>query len=338
MRKGAVVESQPTFTEREPYEKGFADVFARDIAPKLDDLERERLAIYQKRRNRIIIACVGYAVAAAPLIAVFNIIDFTPDSTVKDVMFIGTMIFLLATPLFLIHWVCKLDVVHDVALRDAIVPAICRFLGDLDYQRDPGERFDWQRFSDLGVVAGETKRFEDLFAGRHRGTAFKMVDALFRVGGGSASTSFDGLLFEIDVPVTFGGRVIIGRDKGRIGNTLKGFFKDKFGKESRIQFPDAAFEERYAVYASDSDEAMRLVSPGFCKNLVTLAEAYSEKSLGAAFVDGVFLLALPVEGDLFEIGSIKRSVYDCEEDIHEFLKQLTIAPRIIDYLHGDRPA
>ncbi len=71
--------------------------------------------------------------------------------------------------------------------------------------------------------------------------------------------------------------------------------------------------------------------------MLALADAYDATSLGAAFVDGVFLLAVPVAGDLFEPGSIKRSVYDCEADIHEFLKQVTIAHRVIDHLHGNRP-
>ena len=81
----------------------------------------------------------------------------------------------------------------------------------------------------------------------------------------------------------------------------------------------------------------RLLSPGFCETMLTLADAYYAKSLGAAFVDGMFLLAVPVEGDLFEPGSIKRSVYDCEQDIHDFLEQVTIAHRVIDHLRGDRP-
>ena len=63
--------------------------------------------------------------------------------------------------------------------------------------------------------------------------------------------------------------------------------------------------------------------------------AYDGKSLCAGFVDGVFLLAVPVDGNLFEPGSITRSVYECEDDIHMFLEEITIAHRVIDILHGN---
>jgi hypothetical protein len=69
--------------------------------------------------------------------------------------------------------------------------------------------------------------------------------------------------------------------------------------------------------------------------MLALAEAHDDKSLGAGFVDGVFLLAVPVDGDLFEPGSVTRSVYECEDDIHKFLKEITIAHRVIDILHGN---
>ncbi len=321
-----------TFTEREPYEKGFAEVFVQDIVPRLDELERERLALFEKRRVRILIATViGAGLSAWLFYAYWNSVDW--DVGLEALLFLLPVLVAAGG-----SWVFTLHSAHLESLKEVIVPAVCRFFDGLEYTHEPGDRFDRGRFTKLSVIpSGSWTRFEDLFVGRYRDTDFKMVDAEVESSGESSQTLFDGLLFEIGVPMEFSGRVLIGCDKGRIGNALKGFFKDRFGKESRIQFADAAFEERYAVYASDSDEAKGLVSPGFCKNMLALADAYSDKSLGAAFVDGVFLLAVPVPGDLFEPGSIKRSVYDCEDDIHEFLKEITVAHRVIEYLHGERP-
>ncbi len=326
-----------TFTEREPYEKGFAEVFVQDIVPRLDELERERLALFEKRRVRILITIVatviGAGLSAWLFYAYWNSVDWD----------FGWKAFPFLLPVLVAagggwSWVGTLHSAHQESLREVIVPAVCRFFDRLEYTREPGDRFDRERFTKLSVVpSGSSTRFEDLFVGRYRDTDFKMVDAEVESSGESSQTLFDGLPFEIDVPAEFSGRVLIGGDKGKIGNALKGFFKDAFGKESRVQFDHPDFEDRYAVYASDADEARRLVSPGFCDTMVALADAYDKKSLGAAFVDGVFLLAVPVPGDLFEPGSIKRSVCDCEDDIHEFLKELTIAHRVIDYLHGERP-
>lgn len=68
--------------------------------------------------------------------------------------------------------------------------------------------------------------------------------------------------------------------------------------------------------------------------MLALADTHNDKTLGAGFVDGVFLLAVPVDDDLFEPGSVTRSVYDCEDDIHAFLEEITIAQRVIDILLG----
>lgn len=330
----------PTFTEHGPYEKGFAEVFAREIAPKLEELERKRVALFHRRKIRLLATIAATAAGAITAIILMKVYW---NSIGTDDVFGKLVLFLLPAviPFFVGRWwMKKLDKLHASSLRDVIANAACGFFGDLNYLRDIGERFDHQRFTDLGVVpSGSFTRSEDLFSGRYRDTGYKMIDAsVYQRGGRSGRTVFNGLLFEIKVPLEFSGRVLIGKDEGSIANALNKFFKGKFGKkEERVIFDHAAFEDRYAVYASDPDEARRLITPGFCDTMVALAETHDAKSLGAAFVDGAFLLAMPVEGDLFEPGSVTRSVYDCEDDIHEFLEHLTLAHRVIDYLFGDRP-
>ena len=115
------------------------------------------------------------------------------------------------------------------------------------------------------------------------------------------------------------------------------FFKGQGNQERRVRFDDPEFEARYAVYANGDEFTHRLVTPNLCETMVDLAKTYEEKVLNAAFVDGVFLLAVPIPGNLFEPGSVSRSVYDCEEDIHTFLNQITIAHRVIDRLHDGAP-
>lgn len=327
------------FTEREPYEQGFAAIFDRDIAPRLDDLETVRVARFAQRKARLkitIAACV--AAAAAGLMIGVNIWHGLHGD---DLWAAG---FFLVFPTIVAGgvgwwWVEKLQQGHQDAFREILIGSICAFFGDLEYHREPGDGFDHERFTSLGVVrSGSFDRCEDHFIGRHRDTGFKMIDVkVVQRGKNSSTTVFDGLMFEIDVPTDFSGRTIIGRDSGAVGNALKGFFKDKFGKQERVKFQNPAFEERFAVYATDPAEAYGLVSPSFCGTMLALAESYADKTLGAAFVDGVFLLAVPVKGDLFEPGSVSRSVYDCEDDIHAFLADVTIAHRVIDILHGGGP-
>ena len=339
----------PRFTEREPYEKRFAEIFARHIAPQLVDLENERLGIFRKQQKRkvdTIRITMSLAVLGAVVVLVMIWVDLPTDySGGVAIFFIFAMVIV-----YIIGYYAMLNMAEGYAesLRDIVAPAICEFFGDLDYVREPGERFDNKRFQNLGLVpGGRWSRFEDLFVGRYHDIEFKMVDGRAISGHKETSrTEFNGLLFEIVVPLEFDGRVIIGRDKGRIDNALKGFFGGKFGEEKCIQFPDTAFEKHFTVYASDADEAMKLVSPGFCENMLALVDTYSvkvgsvhlRKSLSAAFIDGAMLLALPLPGNRFEPGSVEKTVYDCEDGIHDFLKDIKIAHRVIDYLRGERPA
>ena len=318
----------PKFVEREPYEKGFAEIFEREIVPKLHDAEQNRLELLRQIKQRIIVALI--ALAGIVVAAVFLIFLGLPWNY--------SVLLVLAAGYFGWTWASSPRKKHQSELRGIIVGPACHFLGNLEYTREPGKRFDYKLFGDLGVIGSyQSASVEDLFVGHHRDTGFKMVEGRFTKGSRSGTTTvFDGLLFEIEVPITFAGRILIGRDHGRLGNALAGVFKGTTRGVERVTFDHPEFEKRYAAYSDDPAEARQVMAPAFLDTMVALADTYKEKSLGAAFADGVFLLAVPVKGDLFEPGSVRQSVYDCEEDIHEFLKDVTIAHNVIDFLHGDR--
>lgn len=325
----------PHFTEKEPYEKGFAEIFDQQIAPKLEDLEEKRLALLEKRRVRILLTILATGIGTG--LSAWWIFSAKGGGTGVAVELAAIVaILLVCIPLGVgLYYLGELREAHINVLRQVIFPAVCQFFDGLEHTPIPGDRFDRERFTDHGVIPPFSWQvFQDLFVGRYRDTNFKMVQARIE-GADSATTLFQGILFEIEVPMEFSGRVLIGRDKSQFGSKFKGYQKEN--ESLRIQFDDAAFEGRYAVYASDAEEAKRLVSPVFRKNMLALADAYSEKSLGAAFVDSVFLLAVPLSKIVFQLSSIKRSVFDCEDDIHEFLREVTIPHRIIDYLLGERP-
>ena len=206
---GATMDIQPSFTEREPYEKGFAEVFRRDIVPKLEPLERDRLKLLPKRRWKVFLSVILTMFPA--FLSLIGMLVFWP---------LGVLGFILTFVVGWIgfHWVRKMEMGHQASLRDSIIEPMCAFFGELEYFRDPGDRFDSNRFGTFGVVEGSRKtRFEDLFVGRYRDTGYKMVEAAFRTRSSSQSSSkkvFDGLLFEIVVPQAFSGRILISPDEG----------------------------------------------------------------------------------------------------------------------------
>ena len=54
---------QPTFTERKSHEAGFAEIFDREIAPKLGEVEKRRLGLREQRKQRVIITAAAAAAA-----------------------------------------------------------------------------------------------------------------------------------------------------------------------------------------------------------------------------------------------------------------------------------
>lgn len=322
---------QPSFIEREPYERGFADVFRREIVPHLDDLERDRRAARAQTLVRLALVVLGIVVVVA----------------LAGVLLHGAIVFLLV-PLILGILIGGYVVRQPARgfgsrVRAVVMPPVCRFFGDMEYRRDATGEIDLGRFTDTGVVgAFNRSRLEDLFIGRHRDTGFAMAEAVLRRrkrsgrGGSSSSTVFRGLLFVIDVPRPFTGRVLLGREHGWLGNKVADWAVGLRGLE-RVPFDHQAFESLYQVYADDPATALGLLTPPFLDSLVALAEAHRGRPLRAAFTDGVFLLAVPMRRDLFEPASIFRPIYTVEADLHRLLFDVTTVHRVIDFLHGDRP-
>ncbi len=316
----------PVFVEREDYEAGFAAVFARQIAPELERLEQDRLARYRDFQVRL--AAVGGIVASL---------------TVAILWLAPGLWWVLLVLIALAAWVGNIAVMQPARgfgdrVRDVVMAPVCTFLGGIQYRRHAENAIDPKRFAEAGVVESFTSaRIEDLFVGRYRETGFAVVDArLVRAGGRSRRTVFHGLLFTIEVPRPFSGHILIGRDFGKVGNTLAAWFKSFDGMRA-ITLDHPEFEAIYAVYADSPDTAPEVLTPVFLDSMVAIAEAAEGAAVRAAFTEGTFVLALPTGRDLFAPGSIFRSVYDCEDDIRELLWQVTIVHRLIDYLHGDDP-
>jgi hypothetical protein len=321
----------PSFTERAPYERGFARVFDEEIAPRLADLEVER-----RSRRSDFLWRLALCVLAVPAIVLgagfFGGTEFFGLTVFVGILAVGAAIWFLAQP--------KRG--FRDAVRRAVLPPVCAFFGDLHHARGRQAGFDPHRFAEAGVVGSFTRSaIDDAFAGRHRDVRFAMAEARLRRRSGGRrrrnTTVFRGLLIAVEVPKAFPGRILIGRDYGGIGNAVAGWFKT-FGGLQRVELPNSRFEALYAVYSDNPETARAWLTADFMENWIAVAQAYEGSAVRAAFVGGEFLAALPTRRNLFESGSLSRPVDRIEEDLHRLLWEVTIAHRLIDFLHGERPA
>jgi hypothetical protein len=313
----------PTFNEREPYENGFGAIFKKEIAPQLAGLEAERLRLKKERTTRIILAVVlGVVILAATLIFA------SKNSTILTIgIFLAILI-----PVFVVG--SAADKFRD-KLRGVVMGPASRFLG-VTYSRKVPDTFGIKRFVKRSVVGSySSATIQDHVAGEHKGRRYEMAEAhLRRRQGKNTVTIFHGILLSIDWPESAQADVLIGRDYGKLINKIAGL-----GKAQRVNFDDAEFERRYECYASDPMIAQRIVTPTFMQSMVAIGDGRKGERPTACFTEGKFLLAVPLAGvNLFEPGSLSRSVDTFETDMHTLLRQLTLPRRVIETLQGSRQA
>ncbi|WP_101067216.1 DUF3137 domain-containing protein [Roseovarius salinarum] len=332
------------FTEKAPIEDGFARVFKDRIAPELDRLENERLTLLSRAKMH-----AGIPVGIALLVAAFAVwrsdgMEGALVGAIVPVAIGGVVAFLL--------WRRQ---AHRWGgeVAEAVMPVVCDFLGDLEYDRDARMRFPLDRIQGLGLI-GSFNRSElsDRLEGRYRDTEFELVEAHLKRrtqdhdddGDNTSRTTnvFDGILIRVGVPEPVPTDILITRDLGGFGNKLSEMLSFGSGRSMpKVAFDHADFEAAFEVYADDPDAARKTMPPAFLDNLLAIGrDEGGDKGLRgmtAGFQRENFYLALDRSGDFLAMGGLTRPVTDIEPDLHRAFEDLALVRRIIDRLHGDAP-
>jgi Protein of unknown function (DUF3137) len=319
----ALSPSRPGPGTRDPQ---LARLFGREIAPHLPALEAERA----QGRSRFITMAVGFGAGAMVLLMVLWPLD-------RVWAIVATAIALVIG----MHMLGRQQRRFRHRVRDLVMPAICRAIGDLRHSAGSAPGIPFDDLESLGLLPRHNRRrVDDVFEGRYRDTGFVMAEARLRYRSrGSKSptrTVFRGLILAIEVPRTVPARIIIAREAGAIGNRLKGWMNG-FSGLARVSLPHPAFEARFEVYSDDPAVARDTVGPGFCDAMVALAEAHDGQAIQGAFRFSWFYLTTPRRRDQFRLGSLFPPLDSLEEDAHRVLQDVRIVHRVIDALHGDRP-
>ncbi|MGM0584374.1 MAG: DUF3137 domain-containing protein [Pseudomonadota bacterium] len=332
------------YTERSELERGFAGVFAgvfaERIAPRLEELEAER-----RRRVAAARRQMAMALGAGALVAL--LLSLTAAGSAKDLIFtIGLPMVASAVGAWLLwrrhaaRW--------EGALAARVMPVVCEFVGDLDYDHAATRGFPLEHAKALGAVpAHDRARLSDRLSGRYRDTAFEIVEARLQVkrsddDGDSRKTDtvFRGLLFRVETPEEIPSKILIARDLTKIGNMLGKLFSGDAGRGMpKVELPHPEFERRFEVHAEDPDVARQVLAPAFLDNLLLIDrhEGAGERgpAMQAAFHGRDFFLALNRQDGFLEMGALSRPVGDIEEALHRVFDDIALVRRVIDRLHGD---
>ncbi len=98
----------------------------------------------------------------------------------------------------------------------------------------------------------------------------------------------------------------------------------------KIELEDTKFAKRFCVYSSDQIEARYLVTTAFMERLYNLKTTFGAKFLKCSFFEGRIMIAISTDRDLFEIGSLYKSLEDTES-INSFFNEIYSILELIDY-------
>ncbi|SEL39726.1 Protein of unknown function [Roseovarius nanhaiticus] len=337
------------FTERSPIEADFSEVFRSRVAPRLSELEAQRQAILAAAKRYAAMALAGGA-ALGLLFVIFGTGANGPAGLLIGFgvpMAFGAVAALLLWKRQAVRWSSE--------AAQIVMPVVCDFLANLNYDREAHKGFPLERMQKMGVIRPFTRsQVSDRLEGTYRDTAFEIVEAKLisdksqssanadnDTGDRSSKTLFKGLLLRISVPDPIPTRILIARDFG-MGNKLTEMFGGTSGRGMpKVETGHAEFERHFEAYSADPQIARNVLAPEFLDSLVPLAKdeggRHGAKGLEAGFHDVSFFMALKRDVDFIKIGGLTAPADKIEEDLHGVFDDIATARRIIDRLHGDHP-
>ncbi len=111
--------------------------------------------------------------------------------------------------------------------------------------------------------------------------------------------------------------------------TVKLYLKKK--KMQDVKLEDVSFEKRFNVYTKDQIEARYLLTPTFMERLKSLQTAFGTKKIKCSFFDDKIMFAIPVKKDLFELGSLFRTL-SSNKPVEAFYEEINSIHQMIEHL------
>jgi Protein of unknown function (DUF3137) len=151
---------------------------------------------------------------------------------------------------------------------------------------------------------------------------------------------FKGLFYEMKIPATLNGFVMISPDNMSefLGSKLAEFVsKYAYDNIEKVMIDDPDFEENFSVYANKDANTEEIVSPGLRKKLLELSEKW-EPDFTVYIFDSKFQLGIKSDEDIFRPDSADiANDFETINGHYEFLESLVKFPSIIADAHNSEP-
>ncbi len=102
-------------------------------------------------------------------------------------------------------------------------------------------------------------------------------------------------------------------------------------KMQNVKLEDVGFDKQFSVYTKDQVEARYLLTPTFMERLKHLETSFGTKGIKCSFFDDCIMFAISSKKDLFELGSLYKSLKS-KKSVEEFYNEIQSVQNMIDYL------
>ena len=321
-----------TFPEEKDYEIGFSDHYNKYLKDKVERFEENRISTLKEARKRLIIWL--FYIFFTSFIVYFLYKNFLELN--RDIVAFTTLILVsvgVAAPFF---WIFSPIWSYEENIKKEIFPNVLNFFGDFKYHVETKKSVKEYYATEL-IPKHDTEIAEDHIVGTYKEIKIDLFETQlsrkvkYKDSNGNTSTRlktvFDGLILELSMNKSFGGKTIVKKDSGTVGN----WFIKKSTSLKKVKLEDPNFEKMFEVYSDDQVEARYLLTVTFIERLKELVENFGGKSIQCCFYNNKLLMMIPIEKDMFEPGSIYEAE-DFIDDSKSLLKELSLIFSIIDTL------
>lgn len=211
-----------------------------------------------------------------------------------------------------------------------------------------GERWGQSHFASGWGTVDIEKWIADLFSeegqrftawesrGEHRDIAYRLNEATIwrRRSNQKRSEIFYLMAVEIVVPQSFAGIIEL-RPRSKFLAGVDDLFRQLSGNELQRREITPEFDAMFDTLASANANVDQLLTPGFQRAMLILAERNPQSYLSGRFQHGWFSLRLPIPHLVFSSAGLLRPVEALIDDVDTLWWDLTIPHRLIDSLMGD---
>ncbi|MGB3113897.1 MAG: DUF3137 domain-containing protein [Candidatus Omnitrophota bacterium] len=300
------------------------DLYVHQIAPGLEDLEKERKKIVRK--------LLTYAFIIIPVSALLGLLLI--KSSPRFATFLIVVGIVIMT--FIYQWLIK-D--YRRLFKTAVIEKLVKFIDDkLAYSKFNKiseslfmvsglfrQKCDTYSGDDyVSGMLGKTKvEFSELY------TAYETRNSR---GGSQEHIIFKGLFFAADFNKHFKGRTIVLPDTaekllGHVGTFFQSMNKLR---GDWIKLEDPEFEKLFVVYGNDQIEARYILSTSLLKRIVDFQKKTGKK-IYLSFVGSKVFVAIPYRKDLFE-PRVFQTILDFKP-VQGYFEDLQLAAGIVDDLN-----